>query len=393
MLDVWESIHQLGQQCLVRAVTEPAIDSEGVVKDSILRSIDSLLWEDVERAVLEGGADSFQHESFYTTDEWLTTSALQKCIRRGHSELAERYARSSVRIDADHAFRRLAIIALEDVGLGDLKIVATTLAILGNKLRRRSLGEERLAVHLAVQMSRAAKSRLACDMLSLVEYDKEAGKVAERFAGLNPVALSNIIRNEDFGSTAQLVSLWLLHGTERLRSLQLDLIPGTGQRGLLRLMTDQRAPLIFHYIVRIGLSRCRDSLAIPYVLLAKFADRNPLLRTVSNELPTPEMIRSFPSFAYDMHTQIGRRVIKEFEIRCDSTLRSMGVREVGNLVFALEGGLLDELVIGCGSDEIHQIATSLEVFERRRPNSDIGHLFAILASNLDEIRRRAAVSA
>ena len=242
MFDVWRSIHELGQPCLIRAVTEPAIGSEGVVKDSILKSIDTLLWEDVGRAVLDSGIHSVQHDSLYTADKWLTTSALQKCIRRGHSELAERYARSSVRIDADHTFRRLVIIAIEDVGLGDLRLVATTLAILGDRLRRRSLGEERLAVHLAVQMSSAMKSRLSCDMLSLVEYDNDVGKVAERLSGLDAVALSNIVRSEDFGSTTQLVSLWLLHGTDRLRSRQLVTIAGKGPRALLRVLIDQSAP-------------------------------------------------------------------------------------------------------------------------------------------------------
>ncbi|WP_370034709.1 hypothetical protein [Qipengyuania mesophila] len=393
MFDVWGSIYELGQPCLTRALTEPATGSECVVKDSLLRSIDDLLWEDIEKAVLESGVPPFQRETLYTADKWLTTSSLQKCIRRGHSELAERYARSSVRIDADHAFRRLAIIALEDVGLGDLRLVATTLAILGNKLRRRSLGEERLAVQLAVQMSSAMKSRLACDLLSLIEYDNEAGKIAERVSGLDAVALSNIVQGEDFGSTTQLVSLWLLHGTNRLRSRKLVTIAGQGQRGLLKLLIDQSAPLIFHYIVRMGLSRCRDSLAIPYVLLAKFADENPLLRTFCSDIPTSKLIGSYPSFAYDMHTRIGRRAIKQFEVQFGEELRSMGVRDIGNLVFALEGGLLDERVVGCGTKDISQIATSLEVFEQRRSCSIIGDPFADLISNLNEIRLRAAVSA
>lgn len=392
MFDVWDSIHQLNQPCLIRAMSEPAIGNEGVVRDSVLRSIDNYLWEDVERGVLESDIHPVQNQELYTADKWLTTSALQKCIRRGHGQLAERYVRSGVRIDPDHTFRRLAIIALEDVGLGDLKLVATTLAILGNKLRRRSLCEERLAVHLAAQMSRAIKSRLSCEMLSLVEYDNETGKIAERVSGLDAVALSNIAQSEDFGSTRQLVSLWLLHGTDRLRSRQLGTIAGQGQRGLLRLLIAQSAPLIFHYIVRMGLSRCRDSLAIPYVLLAKFADENPLLRTFCSDIPTSKLIGSYPSFAYDMHTRIGRRAIKQLEVQFGEELRSMGVRDVGNLVFALEGGLLDERVVGCGTEDISQIATSLEVFEQRRSCSNIGDPFADLIPNLNEIRLRAAVS-
>lgn len=393
MLDVWESVHELSQPCLIKAVTESAIGSEGVVKDSILRSIDNLLWEGVERAVLEREVRALQHESRYTADKWLTTSALQKCIRRGHGDLAERYARSSVRINADHSFRRLAIIALEDVGLGDLRLVATTLAILGNKQRRRSLGEERLAAFLAVQMSSAVKCRLACEMLSLVEYEKEAAKIAERLTDLDPVAVSNIMRCEGFGSTTQLVSLWLLHGTDRLRSRRLAPLAGQGYQGLLRVLNEQRTPLIFHYIVRMGLSRCRDSLVIPYAVTGTFADQNPLMQVIRSDIPRPELMGSYPSFAYDMHTRIGRQVIREVALRFDEELRSMGVRNVANLVFALEGGLLNERVTGCGAGDISQIARSLEVFEQRRLGLDIGGPLAKLVSKLDEIRRRVAVSA
>ena len=71
----------------------------------------------------------------------------------------------------------------------------------------------------------------------------------------------------------------------------------------------------------------------------------------------------------------------------------MGVRNVANLVFALEGGLLNERVTGCGAGDISQIARSLEVFEQRRLGLDIGGPLAKLVSKLDEIRRRVAVSA
>jgi len=158
-------------------------------------------------------------------------------------------------------------------------------------------------------------------------------------------------------------------------------------------MVDQSAPLIFHYIVRVGLSRCRDSLAIPYVLLARFADQNPLLCTMRSQIPRTTPIGPYPLFAYDMHTRIGRRAIREFEVRFAEDIRSMGVRNLGNFVFALEGGLLDQRVTGSGAGDIAQIATSLEVFEQRRPNLDISDPFAHLFSKLDEIRRQLAVSA
>lgn len=392
MHDIWQTLSELRQPCLARATPVAALDDRGMVRDSVLKSIDETLWEDIESSLQEASIPHFQDEHLYTSDKWLTTSALQKCIRRGHSDLAERYVRSGIRIDADHTFRRLAVIALEDVGLGDLKLVAATLAVLSDKRRRQNIGEERLAVDLVTRMSRAVKSRLACEMLSLVEYDPNSAKIAEPLYALDAAALSQIVRHEGIGSTEHLISLWLLHGTDRLRSRQISSISGAGQRGLLELMTKQSAPLIFPYIVRMGLSRCRDSLAIPYVALAKFAHRNPFLQTRPNNIPLPEFIGSYPSFAYDMHTRIGRRAIRDFEVNCTGELRSAGVQNAGNLVFALEGGLLDDRVTGGGADQISKTAMMLELFGEDRPCSSICDLRDGIFSNFRGIRRQVAAS-
>jgi len=392
MFDIWETISLLRQPCLSRAATGPAVSDEGLVKDTIFRSIDDLLWEDVETAMCERRAERFD-ETLYTDDKWLTTSALQKCIRRGHRDLAERYARSGVRMDANHTFRRLAIIALEDVGLGDLRLVAASLAILGDKRRRQRLGEERLAVYLATELSSAMKSRLSCEMLSLVEYDIETAKIAEPIASLQPTALSEIFVSEDAGSSRQIIALWMLLGTDQLRSQRLSPKPGAGRRGLLNLLTQQSAPLIFHYIVRMGLSRCRDTLAIPYVCLALLAARHPFWQVIRSDIPEVELIGSYPSFAYDMHTWIGRRALKQFEVNCSEFLKAGGVQDVGNFIFSIEGGALNARVMTTSSDRIRRKATQLELFGREGPCIELDQVSDDLLYQLDTIRRRAAVNA
>ncbi|MBX7501704.1 hypothetical protein K3181_09640 [Qipengyuania sp. YG27] len=393
MFDIWESLVALRQPCLMRAPSDAAIGGDRVVSSSMFRSVDELLWEDIERATLESGLPPIRAEVLYTGDKWLTTSALQKCIRRGHVDLAERYARSGVQIDADHTFRRLAIIALEDVGLGDLKLIAATLAVLGDKRRRQRLGEERLAVYLATQMSGAVKSRLACEMLSLVEYDPNSKTLAKPLYDLDEESLCGIVRTNEFGSSKQLISLWLLHGTGRLRSRKLRAIAGAGQGGLLRLLTMQGAPLIFHYIVRMGLSRCRDSLAIPYVLLGRYADANPLSPTIAERIPKPEMIGPYPSFAYDMHTRSGRFALQQAEASWKAQLSAAGIRSCGNLIFALEGGCLDRRLSGACSEAIREKAIGLEIFGREVSIADHCLANVVQISNINKFRRRAAVSA
>jgi len=64
-------------------------------------------------------------------DSSLLTSAWQKAIRRGDSHLSVRCALELHRRDPDYLWRRMRIIALEDISVGDTELVATVLAIAG----------------------------------------------------------------------------------------------------------------------------------------------------------------------------------------------------------------------------------------------------------------------
>lgn len=387
----WQTIGELRQPCLMRAVPEMAMSLDGVVGESILRSIDETLWEWVERRAVTSLVETTQADRLYTTDKWLTTSALQKCIRRGHTDLAERYARSAVRIDADHAFRRLAVIALEDVGLGDLKLTSATLAVLGDKRRRFRLGEERLAGLLARKLSRAVKSRLACEMLSTVEYDRDATSAAAHARHLEEAELITIIAREEFASTVQMISLLLLYGTKRLTSRAIPNADGFGVHSVLRLLTEMRVPLIFHYIVRNALRRCRDNLALPFVLIGSLPLADWEMTVARDDISPAPMIGPYPSFAYDMHTRTGRAAIQRFKTHFRPVLEKAGVTNASNYVFAVEGGLLNQRLSHPIFDQLRLRATRLEIFGR-----DDGSEWE-LASNLkinpilDDLRRQVGL--
>ena len=59
-------------------------------------------------------------------DRWLAASALQKAIRRGDALTAGRAVRTLYRYDPRSAWRRLLVIAYEDIGIGALDAVVTT---------------------------------------------------------------------------------------------------------------------------------------------------------------------------------------------------------------------------------------------------------------------------
>jgi hypothetical protein len=76
------------------------------------------------------------------TTPWIAMSALQKAIRRGHEDLAHRAA-ATLLVDApDRLWRRLAIIAFEDVGLANIDTVGIVTASLGGKRLRYTRVEQ-----------------------------------------------------------------------------------------------------------------------------------------------------------------------------------------------------------------------------------------------------------
>lgn len=58
-------------------------------------------------------------------DAWTASSLLQKAIRRGETEYAQAAAINFHKLRGNAIWRRLTLIAYEDIGIGDLPSAAT----------------------------------------------------------------------------------------------------------------------------------------------------------------------------------------------------------------------------------------------------------------------------
>ena len=77
-----------------------------------------------------------------TIDVRLASGALQKAIRRGNEAEALACARLLVVRDPQRLWRRLAVIAMEDVGVGEFDVVANTISSSRSKVWRDQRGGE-----------------------------------------------------------------------------------------------------------------------------------------------------------------------------------------------------------------------------------------------------------
>ncbi|MGB8633615.1 MAG: hypothetical protein WCD69_30280, partial [Xanthobacteraceae bacterium] len=73
-------------------------------------------------------------------DPWVISSLLQKSIRRGETEIAQRAVFTFFRLKGAAVWRRLLVIAFEDVGIGSVDALTKTVAAAGDSAWRKSHG-------------------------------------------------------------------------------------------------------------------------------------------------------------------------------------------------------------------------------------------------------------
>ncbi len=95
---------------------------------------------------------------------WRLASAMQKSIRRGHTHCATKVAVMLHSIDPQYAWRRLAIIAMEDC-FGDPLACALTLEANRSFRFRQRLGELQTLAAIVTGLSECVKSRALTDSL------------------------------------------------------------------------------------------------------------------------------------------------------------------------------------------------------------------------------------
>ncbi len=160
-------------------------------------------------------------------DRYVALSALQKAIRRGEEELALRAA-MNLMIGGPHAiWRRLGIIAFEDIGVADIDAVGWVTVVIGKPdVRQRLGGEWRVADFLIRTLCRAAKCRAADDLIQLIESNPALADLRDELPGLSLRDRIRLATNCTGGIEAQGLATWFAIGTDKITSFALAEAPG-----------------------------------------------------------------------------------------------------------------------------------------------------------------------
>jgi hypothetical protein len=97
-----------------------------------------------------------------SADPWVVSSLLQKSIRRGEVEIAQRATLTFWKFKGAAIWRRLMVIAFEDIGIGDIESLTTIVSVGSDSAwRKQHGGDAALAVKLASALAVATKDRSA----------------------------------------------------------------------------------------------------------------------------------------------------------------------------------------------------------------------------------------
>jgi hypothetical protein len=292
----------------------------------------------------------------------VAAALLQKGIRRGRVASALAAASMLLHTSPDRLWRRLAVIAVEDIGLGDLDAVYMTITAAAHRRRlARRFGEWHIASFVVSRLASAPKCR-ATDDLHVVTQDcptwhhdqLELAELSSRDL-LDVIAGNDPIERRAIAVRAAISAAGSSSGGVR-----------AGQRDRPNAVFDLLCEITPHTMAEVARSAYRQTrepiCAFLPLLHQQFVGSGVELR--SDPTPPETIVGGIPGWAYDKFSREGRAALDRFQLAdCATTdwLRlhvTPGERTavLGHAVFRVESGLVADRLIWPTSDSLRRQA-------------------------------------
>jgi len=242
-------------------------------------------------------------------DQWVMISLLQKSIRRGEVETAQRAAFTLFAQKGSAIWRRFMVIAFEDVGAASPDAVAMTVAASTDpSWRRKNGGDLHIAVQLARVLTQAPKSRSAEHLLTSAQHHPSLAKL-RMLRGVGSLADHlDTVKDQKAPLTERALAAWCASGIgwcgekralgdlpvllDTFRSLGMpdELVTATG----------------------IAAQKTREpmTLMVPLIWLAANRDSYPTI--IESEVPVAKIVDGVPMYSLDKHSRLGREAVRRF---------------------------------------------------------------------------------
>lgn len=298
-------------------------------------------------SALENNRDRGRQVPPLPINPWLAMSLLQKAIRRGHNDWAQAATATLLETSPDRFWRRINVIAFEDIGVADRNVIGLTVAALhGKRWRRQNGGDAQIAAYLVDVMCEAEKCRAADDLATACEWHPhgESDRLCLTFKPI-PELLDHIDGSGSLITKA--LALWFAigtnrHGSENLRERRGEPYPvfdALCERGF-----DNEAV----EIAREGYKKGAGILAALHVPLVQAAREQPTEVRADN-IPSDELTNEIPCWVLDMHTREGKGALARYRKRHTEFNKWLDDKidprrrqhTLYRMLFSVESGLVD----------------------------------------------------
>jgi hypothetical protein len=332
-------------------------------------------------------------------DQWVVVSLLQKSIRRGETETAQRAAFTLFAQKGYAIWRRFMVIAFEDVGAASPDAVAIAVAVSTDpRWRKQFGGDQHIAVQLASILAEAPKSRSAEHLITSAQHHPSLAK-ARMLVGTGALTDHlDTVMDQNASLAERALAAWCASaigwcGEKRAKGH----LPA-----LLETFRAVEVPDELVTATGIAARKTREpiTLMVPLIWLAANRDSRPTI--IKSEVPVSKIADGVPMYALDKHTRLGREATRRFALENDQ-VRAILTRYVPAArrndaaymaVFYADAAPLATKLSWNGADALESLGTETDLLLSGVPPEGFAPLLAALRNNighLNEVRARVFV--
>lgn len=324
----------------------------------------------------------------FIEDPWIANSLMHKAIRRGDTPTAERSALSFHAIRGSAIWRRLMIIACEDIGIGSPEAVIQTVDICTNIARRKSLGGNAEAIRNVVRLlCSATKDRSSDHLVAAIDKHPDLEGARRKMASALDDERLEISRDPELPLTVRATAIIYASGLGRDRQFlggNIDALAGS-----FRALGAQ--PNLVEASILAG-RRTNEPIAVllPLLHLCHAGARTSIERI---PMPHSAAAQGIPLYAFDKHTRVGRQAFDLFA-RQNGAIRTLlerfapgrsGREAVGMAAFHAEAALINPRLVWAQARSIENIGIESDLLSAGIQSD--GHQIIIQAvrDNIDHL--------
>jgi hypothetical protein len=247
-------------------------------------------------------------EVFLQCDRWVASSLLQKAIRRGQIQFALPAAFRLHQFDRASVWRRLMIIAVEDIGAAEPDALIETVAIATSPSWRSRYGERESLAHTVCRLTAAPKDRSADYLISTAESHPSLSRIRENCRLADIGGRLAIAGDASRPLPVRALGVWFSSGIEARYGPRI----GAGDLvGLARRFIDLGAREDLVYSTVLAAKRTRETLALMVPLIWLESRNSRSLRFSNDPFPEYAVVDGVPTYAFDKHTRLGLRAFQK----------------------------------------------------------------------------------